>query len=168
MMKRMIPPLVILCIACAIFAGCTSTPGPGPVTTVPTTTIPTTAPTAVPTTPATTPAPTTVPVTVTTQPTTGGEIMVSLVAKNIAFDKSQITVPAGAHVTMLFDNQDTGIPHNFALYTDSHATTRIFVGDFVTGPKMVTYTFTAPSTPGNYFFRCDVHPEMMTGTFTVT
>jgi len=31
-----------------------------------------------------------------------------------------------------------------------------------------TYTFTAPSTPGTYFFRCDVHPETMTGQFIVT
>ena len=161
--ERLILFACMLCIACTIFAGCTSTPGPGPMTTVPTT-----APTAAPTTPATTPAPTTVQTTVVTTPVGGGEVTVNLVAKNIAFDKSQITVPAGSHVTIHFDNQDTGIPHNFALYTDSHATTRIFVGDFVTGPKMVTYTFTAPSTPGNYFFRCDVHPEMMTGTFTVT
>jgi plastocyanin len=77
-------------------------------------------------------------------------------------------VPAGAHVTIQFDNQDAGVPHNFALYTDSHATTRIFAGDFITGPGKVIYTFTAPSLPGNYFFRCDVHPETMTGTFVVT
>ena len=158
-----IPFLIFLVAACVMFAGCASTPGPGP-----TTTIPTTAPTVAPTTPGATTAPATIPATVTTPPATGGEVTVRLVAKNIAFDKSQITVPAGAQVTMQFDNQDAGVPHNFALYTDSHATTRIFVGDFITGPKMVTYTFTAPSTPGNYFFRCDVHPETMTGTFMVT
>ncbi|MDD1647989.1 MAG: cupredoxin domain-containing protein [Methanomicrobiales archaeon] len=163
----MIPFLVILGIACAIFAGCASTPGPGPTTTIPTT-APTTAPPTAPTTSAATTVPTTIPATVTTQPTTSGEVTVSLVAKNIAFDPSQITVPAGALVTIHFDNKDTGVPHNFALYTDSHATTRIFVGDFITGPNTITYTFTAPSTPGNYFFRCDVHPETMTGTFIVT
>jgi plastocyanin len=38
----------------------------------------------------------------------------------------------------------------------------------VTGPTTTTYTFTAPSTPGSYFFRCDVHPTQMTGTFVVT
>jgi len=69
---------------------------------------------------------------------------------------------------MTFQNMDPNIPHNFALYTDSHATTSIFVGDFVTGVKTVTYTFNAPSAPGSYFFRCDVHPEVMTGTFVVT
>jgi len=69
---------------------------------------------------------------------------------------------------MSFVNNDATIPHNFALYTDRSATGRIFVGDIVTGVKTVTYTFTAPSAPGNYFFRCDVHPETITGTFVVT
>ena len=27
--------------------------------------------------------------------------------------------------------------------------------------------FDAPERPGNYFFRCDVHPDTMTGTFRV-
>jgi plastocyanin len=98
----------------------------------------------------------------------GKTVTISLIAKNIAFDQSTITVPAGAHVVMNFDNQDSGVVHNFALYTDSSAKTKIFVGDFVTGPKTVTYTFDAPSTPGNYFFRCDIHPTLMFGKFVVT
>jgi len=69
---------------------------------------------------------------------------------------------------MTFINNDAGVPHNFALYTDKTAATKIFAGDLVTGVKTVTYSFTAPSVPGNYFFRCDVHPELMTGTFVVT
>ncbi len=81
---------------------------------------------------------------------------------------STITVPAGASVTVNFDNQDSGIPHNFAAYTNSSATTPIFVGQVITGPATITYKFTAPSQPGNYFFRCDVHPTIMTGTFVVT
>ena len=93
---------------------------------------------------------------------------ITLTAKNIAFDQSTITAPAGSTVVMTFINNDAGIPHNFALYSDRTTTGRIFVGDVVTGVKTVTYTFTAPSAPGNYFFRCDVHPETMTGTFVVT
>jgi plastocyanin len=116
----------------------------------------------------TTPAVTTMPPTIPTPSGGGNTVQVTLTAQNIAFDKSTITVPAGSTVVMVFNNMDSGVPHNFALYTDLHATSRIFVGDFNTGPKTVTYTFTAPATPGNYFFRCDVHPETMTGTFTVT
>jgi len=59
------------------------------------------------------------------------------------------------------------VAHNFALYTDSSATTKIFQGTIITGPATTTYTFSAPSTPGTYFFRCDVHPTTMTGSFIV-
>jgi len=106
---------------------------------------------------------------VTTAATTaaGGEAaIVDLTADALAFDTSTITVPAGAEVMVNFDNQDDGILHNFAVYTDSSATEAIFVGDTVTGPGVITYTFTAPSEPGTYFFRCDVHPEM-NGDFVV-
>ena len=87
----------------------------------------------------------------------------SLTAQNIAFDKSSITVQAGAQVTINFTNNDSGIPHNFSVYTDSSATQSIFTGKIITGPATTVYTFTAPTTPGNYFFRCDVHPTIMTG-----
>jgi plastocyanin len=93
---------------------------------------------------------------------------IGLVAKNIAFNTSTITVPAGANVTVNFDNQDSGIPHNFAVYTDSSATTTIFKGETITGPKKTTYAFMAPDNPGTYFFRCDTHPTQMTGQFVVT
>jgi plastocyanin len=41
------------------------------------------------------------------------------------------------------------------------------VGDVITGPKKITYTFDAPEKPGTYFFRCDIHPTTMTGQFIV-
>jgi plastocyanin len=52
-------------------------------------------------------------------------VTVDLAARNIRFNKSTITVPAGAHVTMNFDNQES-VPHNFALYDDSQAENVIF------------------------------------------
>ena len=123
----------------------------GPTTTSPTTTAPTATPTA------------------TTMPPGGGQtVQLTLTAKSLAFDKSMLAVPAGATVMLTFVNQDSGVPHNFALYTNSAASTAIFRGDIITGPQTATYTFTAPSTPGTYFFRCDVHPTIMTGSFVVT
>ncbi len=76
-------------------------------------------------------------------------------------------MPAGANVTVNFNNMDSGIPHNFAVYTNSSATEKIFVGEIITGPVTTTYNFTAPEKPGTYFFRCDVHPEQMRGDFVV-
>lgn len=93
-------------------------------------------------------------------------VTVAIAAENYAFSMEAITVPAGAEVTVNFDNRDDGVPHNVAVYTDSLAATAIFVGDIITGPDQVTYTFTAPETPGTYFFRCDVHPSM-NGDFIV-
>lgn len=94
--------------------------------------------------------------------------VVNIMAKNNAFNMSTITVPAGAQVTVNFDNQDSGVKHNVAFYTDSSASTTIYKGQVITGPNKTTYTFTAPSTPGTHFFRCDIHPATMTGQFVVT
>ena len=111
----------------------------------------------------------TIPTTPTPTPTTTGvTVPITLTAQNVAFDSTILTAPAGSTVVMTFVNKDTNMPHNFALYTNSTATTKIFAGEIITGPKNITYTFTVPSKPGNYFFRCDIHPELMTGTFIVT
>ena len=90
-----------------------------------------------------------------------------IAADNLAFDTSTITVPAGANVTITFENRDDGIPHNIAVYMNASAVEEIFVGETITGPDQTTYTFTAPEEPGTYFFRCDVHPQQMTGDFIV-
>jgi len=101
-------------------------------------------------------------------PAPGGQaVTVNISSLNYRFDKSNITVPAGANVTMVYENKEA-VPHNVAIYTTPAATEVIFKGEVITGPKTITYNFIAPTTPGNYFFRCDVHPAVMTGTFTVT
>jgi plastocyanin len=97
--------------------------------------------------------------------TGGNTIMVT--AAGMAFDTSTITVSAGAHVTITFNNKDNGILHNIAFYTSSAATTVIYKGENILGVSNITYTFDAPTTPGTYFFRCDVHPTTMTGSFIV-
>lgn len=93
-------------------------------------------------------------------------VTVDLSANNVRFNKSTITVPAGAHVTMNFDNKESA-RHNFALYENSQAQNEIFKGEIIAGPKKIVYTFDAPTEPGTYFFRCDVHPTTMTGQFIV-
>jgi plastocyanin len=97
----------------------------------------------------------------------GQTAVIYLKAQNIAFNLSTITVPASAQVTVHFTNEDAGIPHNFAVYKTAAAQEIIFQGKVISGVSSTTYNFTAPTTPGSYYFRCDVHPTLMTGTFIV-
>lgn len=90
----------------------------------------------------------------------------TVVARDIAFDTDLIELPADAEVTITFDNQDEAIPHNVAIYTDETAAEPIFVGEIFPGVARIDYTFRSPG-PGTYFFRCDVHPTIMTGMVTV-
>ncbi len=93
-------------------------------------------------------------------------VTVDIMAKDMAFNTSTITVPAGAEVTMNFDNQDSGVPHNVAIYSDESKSEEIYKGEVITGPKKTVYMFTAPSEPGTYYFQCDIHPNM-NGEFIV-
>ncbi|QSZ68344.1 hypothetical protein RJ40_01480 [Methanofollis aquaemaris] len=98
----------------------------------------------------------------------GESVTFDLSALDNAFNTDEISVPAGAPVIINFDNQDEGVDHNFAVYKTPAAVETIFRGDVITGPAQISYTFTAPEEPGIYFFRCDVHPNQMTGSFVVT
>lgn len=111
-------------------------------------------------------ATTTTTTTATTTTPTGTPVTVNLVASGMAFDKSTITVPAGASVTINFENRDS-VLHNLSVYNNSNAAPpAIFQGNTITSSTTI-YKFTAPTTPGTYFFRCDVHPTTMTGSFIV-
>ena len=101
-----------------------------------------------------------------TSPAAGGATL-AVTAESMAFNTSEITVPAGEGVTITFTNNDAGVPHSIAVYTDSSASTTIFMGPIITGPEITTYSFVAPTAPGTYFFRCDPHPTTMTGRFVV-
>jgi YD repeat-containing protein len=86
------------------------------------------------------------------------------------FDKDCLAVEAGIASTVEFANNDGAILHNWTLYTDSSATSRLggaeSPGDLIPGGQTTTYGL-EPLDPGNYFFRCDVHPVIMTGSFVV-
>ena len=89
-----------------------------------------------------------------------------LIAEDISFDMKTLTIEAGRETTVTFENKDGGVLHNLAIYEDESAGSVLFRGDFVTGPNTTTYTFEAPA-PGTYFFRCDSHPNQMTGSLIV-
>jgi plastocyanin len=90
---------------------------------------------------------------------------VPIVAQNITFDTSELSLPAGGPITIAFDNRDPGQSHNVAIYTEAGGEA-IFQGEVITGPAQVDYTFEPPP-PGTYYFQCDIHPPQMNGTVTV-
>jgi plastocyanin len=90
--------------------------------------------------------------------------VIDLIAVGTKFNKSSLEAAADKPVSIRFNNQDPAL-HNFALYTNRQATTKVFVGDLLQGPATTVYNFTAPKA-GSYYFRCDVHPEM-NGSFIV-
>ncbi len=83
-----------------------------------------------------------------------------------AFVTRSIQAPADEPFDITFANEDDGVPHNVAIYTDDSATGSLFVGDLVDGPATADYHVPALDA-GSYFFRCDVHP-VMTGTLEVS
>ena len=87
---------------------------------------------------------------------------VAISATELEFDTTTLTAPAGRPFDLVFDNA-VAVPHNVAIYTDDSAADPLFVGETVTGPTTITYAVPALD-PGEYFFRCDVHPTQMTGT----
>ena len=145
--------LVLIVLVCSFLAGCTGTGGSD----------------------GSTPASTQAVTPISTLPGIGQTVTIGLIAKNMSFNTSAISVPAGATVIVNFQNQEprgsaqvSGIPHNFAVYENVNATLAIFSGEIITGGQNITYTFTAPARSGTYVFRCDVHPTTMTGQFIVT
>jgi plastocyanin len=95
---------------------------------------------------------------------------VEVIAQNITFNVREISVRTGGQVRARLDNRDTGVEHNIAFYQSSTNLTPVSTGSVgltYPGPGIDDTVFPAPAA-GSYFFRCDVHPTTMIGTFTVT
>lgn len=93
---------------------------------------------------------------------------ITVSAQNVAFDTKTITAAAGKKITVHFDNKDSSsVDHNIAFYSDKSAKQTIYKGKVIPGGSTADYSFKTPTKPGSYFFRCDVHPTSMFGTFVV-
>lgn len=88
---------------------------------------------------------------------------VTITSMDMAFEQTTITVAAGEAFTLALVNEDS-MQHNVAIYTDSSASDDLFVGEFVNDATVV---YDVPALePGEYFFRCDLHTDMV-GTLIV-
>jgi uncharacterized membrane protein len=76
-----------------------------------------------------------------------------------SFVQDRIDAAPNTPFDIVFANLDEGVQHNVAIYQDDSAEGSLFVGDLIAGSETVTYEVPALD-PGEYFFRCDVHPQM--------
>jgi len=81
-----------------------------------------------------------------------------IIARGIAFNVTELNLPAGQENTLPFDNRDAGIPHNVSIYMQQGGEA-LFQGEIITGPATVDYQVPALD-PGSFYFQCDVHPQM--------
>jgi plastocyanin len=93
-------------------------------------------------------------------PTAPAGDAVVIVAKDLAFQTTEVTVPADEPVSIVLDNQE-GAPHNIAVKDASGA--EVFKGEIVSNQKAADML--PPLAPGSYTFWCEVHPDMQ-GTIT--
>lgn len=96
----------------------------------------------------------------------GATQVLALSAKNIAFSPTELHADVGGTVTIRFNNQDAGTPHNVVVFNGADESgPQLFRGEVVTGPTTASYSFPTPPA-GQYAFHCEVHPNMK-GTLTV-
>ena len=82
------------------------------------------------------------------------------------FDPKELVSSAGLAFKVTFDNQDTGVPHNWVLKNPDGSNVDIGDTAFFNGPETRTYDVPALDA-GEYPFLCEVHPNTMTGVLTV-
>ncbi len=112
------------------------------------------------------PAATDTPVPPPPSPSPGTSGGITIVAKDISFDKTSIT--ASGAVTINFSNQDTGVTHNIHFFKGTSASGASVGNTAISaGPVQVMLSLGALAS-GTYYYQCDVHPSQMKGTLTVS
>lgn len=83
---------------------------------------------------------------------------VDLTADNLEFDANVIQAPAGEAFTITFTNLETQ-PHNVAVLTEEGGD-EIVRGEVLSEEGAEDVIEVPALEPGEYYFLCDVHPEM--------
>jgi len=94
----------------------------------------------------------------------------AVVATDNKYDKTSLSLPANSDVTVSLQNKGL-IKHNIHFYDKKGGKTLADGAGkddtFVDAGKSETLTFKTPGA-GKYYFQCDLHPDQMSGTLTVT
>lgn len=97
---------------------------------------------------------------------TGLTITAPVGASANGFDPTELVAAPGFAFKIEFDNQDTGVMHNFVVKNPDGSNVDIGDTAFFAGPEVRAYDVPALDS-GAYEFLCEVHPQTMTGTLTV-
>ncbi len=95
-------------------------------------------------------------------PAAGGATAEIKMLPETTFDRSVLTIAADTDVTITADNTDG--THSFAVYTSDPAGGGELIGQTEIHLAPFVDTVTVSLAAGEYFFRCEVHPTIMTGT----
>ncbi len=87
---------------------------------------------------------------------------ITVVAKDLAFQPTEVAAPADQPFTIVLDNQED-IPHNIAIKDSTGAV--VFKGEIINKGQEVNAIPALAA--GSYPFLCEVHPNM-TGTITAS
>ena len=98
-------------------------------------------------------------------PTGGGDTAEIQMLPGTTFDKGELTIAAGVDVTITADNTDG--THNFAAYTGDPGEGGELIDETEICSAPCVNSVSVNLAAGEYFFRCEVHPGIMTGTLTV-
>jgi plastocyanin len=94
------------------------------------------------------------------------ENRLSITAKGISWNTNCLAITPGQPASIVVANRDSGIDHNFAIWSNVDQKNQLFAtGKF---PGVSTRSFALPSLPpGKYYFQCNVHGPAMSGVFIV-
>ena len=99
-------------------------------------------------------------------PRPSGAATLELAAKDIKYDKTELSAAAGQPFAIHFKNNDpAGVTHDVDI-RQSDGKTVLQDKPTIDGGKETTYDYTALKA-GSYVFICSIHPTLMSGTLTV-
>jgi plastocyanin len=97
--------------------------------------------------------------------TGGADDEVQVETVDLGFDPENFTVPAGVPVKIEVTNSGA-LPHTLTVYEDEEYNTALDGADTGRIEAGEDGDFTSTFETGDYFFRCEIHPDAMEGDIT--